>query len=209
MMPIIRKDSSMLTITTDRYTLVSSLLADVAAQVPALQAANPATALGKHPLIVAAALFAVRAGTLIQDDATCLGAVSITARPRPLTGDHPVITALASLVERHGSATAFDDDWCRILSALEDDALFGWASPEMVYNALVLLLTGAVVQESETTFCVTGSKPYYPKLVDAAGDIQQGFTCTCKWFYSSQGLSGPCKHVVASALHAFAALMPV
>jgi hypothetical protein len=199
----------MLTITTDRYSLVSSMLADVAAQVPAIQAANPATTLAKHPLVVAAALFAVRAGTLIQDDGICLGAVSITARPRPLSGDHPVMTALASLVERHASTTAFDDYWCSILSALEDDALFGWASPEMTYNALVLLLTGAVVPESETSFCVTGSKPYYPKLVDPAGDIQQGFTCTCKWFYSSQGLSGPCKHVVAAALHAFAVLSPV
>jgi hypothetical protein len=57
----------MLMITTDRYSLVSSMLADVAAQVPALQAANPPAPLAKHPLVVAAALFAVRAGTLIQD----------------------------------------------------------------------------------------------------------------------------------------------
>lgn len=199
----------MLTITTDRYSLVSSMLADVAAQVPALQAADPPAALARHSLVVAAALFAVRAGTLIQDDATCLGAVSITAKPRPLTGEHPVITALASLVARYGSATAFDDYWCSILSALDDDARFGWASPEMTYNALVLLLTGAVMQESATRFCVTGSKPYAPTLVDPAGDIQAGFTCTCKWFYSSQGLSGPCKHVVAAALHAFASVIPV
>lgn len=199
----------MLTITTDRYSFVSSVLADVAAQVQALQAAEPQAALAKHPLVVAAAILAVRADTLIQDDGSCLGAVSIAAKPRPLAGDHPVITAIAGHIERHGSAATFDDYWCCILSVLDDDALFGWASAEMTYNALILLLTDAVAQESDTTFCVTGSKPYRPTLIDAAGDIQQGFTCTCKWFYSSQGLSGPCKHVVAAALHAFASLMPV
>lgn len=186
----------------DHYTLRSAMLADVARRMHQEHASDPPTTRIKHPLVIAAALLTVRRAELLRDEG-CVGAVSMSAKPRPLQGDHPVITACRTLLNQHSTAAQFDDYWCMVLSALEDDNLFGWASPPMVFNALALLLTGAVTYK-DGYMCVLSSKLYTPTLVDPAGDIQQGFTCTCRWFYASQGLQGPCKHVVAAALHRFA-----
>ncbi len=197
----------MILATIDHYTLLSSLLAAVHTYMQQEHMdAEPATRI-KHPLVIAAALLTARRVELIRDDGY-LGAVSITAKPRPLQGDNPIIAACRALLDQHGTAAQFDDYWCMVLSALEDDKRFGWASLPMVFNALTLLLTGAVTHE-DGYLCVQSSKPYTPTLIDPAGDIQQGFTCTCRWFYSSQGLQEPCKHVVAAALHLFATPVPV
>ena len=73
----------------------------------------------------------------------------------------------------------------------------------MRFDALVLLLTGAVTQHDAARFTVMSSKAYAPVLDDPYGDVlSAGFTCTCKGYYSSGG--SLCKHLVAAALLAFA-----